>query len=62
MKIWRIRFVERVHEDGIMAIEVVVSADDQFSAVARATLIAEKTGTSLTWVDEVSEVIDPMSV
>jgi hypothetical protein len=61
MTTWRIRFVEKIHEDGIMAIEVVVDADNQFSAVARATLIAEKTGSSLTWVDEVSEVLDPMS-
>ena len=58
---YRIRFVEKIHEDGIQAIEVVVDADNQFDAVARATLIVDKTGTTLTWVEEVSEVLDPMS-
>ena len=58
---YRIRFVEKVHEDGIQSVEVVVNAEDQFGAVARATLILKNKGIEITWVEEVSEVIDPMS-
>lgn len=52
---YRIRFVEKIHEDGIQAVEVVVDAEEEFGAVARATLILKNKGIEITWVEEVIE-------
>ncbi len=52
MKKYRIRFSERVHEDGVMAIEVVIGGDfGPDTAIAMATLQVDKTGQVMPWVE-----------
>jgi len=55
MKKYRIKFLELLHEDGIMSIEVLVGAPDMGSAIARATLILLKHSMEMTWVAQVTE-------
>ena len=53
---YRVRFVELLHpDDGIVNIEVVVEALDEFGAVARATLLLTSKDIQMTWVDWVKE-------
>jgi len=57
MKKWRIRLVERVHEDGVMAVEFVVSADNKDDAMFRAGLLMKDQHPTIraTWIAWVKE-------
>ncbi len=50
MNKYRIRFVEEVHEDGLVAMEVVVAARTDHDAIARATRIVVEFGGNFTSV------------
>lgn len=58
---FRVRLQEKIHEDGILAVEVVVCAETEMDAVARAMLILLNKNIEITWVEWVEAVSETSS-
>ena len=56
LKTYRVRIVEKIHTDGIMAVEVLVSAENPEGAALRAGHICSGKGIGSTWVETVVEI------